>query len=470
LKKNIREKLLEITENFIDYLGDDVFVEDIVLTGSLANYNWSEFSDFDLHVIVDYQQYEDKMEIIKKFFDARKYIFNENHDIKIYGYDVELYVQDSEEPHTSTGLYSVLNDEWINVPKNDFPEIDEKVLTKKINCWVEKINNTIKDSNGEKLETLKSKLKDYRKSGLDKEGEFSYENLVFKFLRRSGHIEKLLDEINKSLDKKLSIEQHLNEQILPDESNDNEKIFYDSEFLKSLKKIYDNELSYEFTPGVKIPYSKDVDLIQTALQYLGYSLPKWGVDGKYGPETENSVSEFQKDTGLVKNGKVGSNEIQHLIALLILKNFKDSDLGQIERDKEINTIGVTDKNFYERILQELGAPVSDENMKFLYAWRQSEGKAGRFNPFNTTHKMPNSTNFNKVGVKNYQSLEDGLIATLKTLRNGRYDCIINGMKNDIGAYQISKCPSLKVWGTGDLVSKVIRGYESGASPKVYSLA
>jgi peptidoglycan hydrolase-like protein with peptidoglycan-binding domain len=229
-------------------------------------------------------------------------------------------------------------------------------------------------------------------------------------------------------------------------------------------------LSYEFTPGVKIPYSKDVDLIQTALQYLGYSLPKWGVDGKYGPETENSVSEFQKDTGLVKNGKVGSNEIQHLIALLILKNFKDSDLGQIERDKEINTIGVTDKNFYERILQELGAPVSDENMKFLYAWRQSEGKAGRFNPFNTTHKMPNSTNFNKVGVKNYQSLEDGLIATLKTLRNGRYDCIINGMKNDIGAYQISKCPSLKVWGTGDLVSKVIRGYESGASPKVYSLA
>ena len=211
LKKNIREKLMEITENFIDYLGDDIFVEDIVLTGSLANYNWSEFSDFDLHVIVDYQQYEDEMETFKKLFDARKYIFNENHDIKIYGYDVELYVQDSEEPHTSTGLYSVLNDKWISVPKNDFPEVDEKILTKKINCWVEKINNAIKDSNGEKLETLKSKLKDYRKSVLDKEGEFQYENLVFKFLRRSGQIEKLLDEINKSLDKKLSIEQHLSE-------------------------------------------------------------------------------------------------------------------------------------------------------------------------------------------------------------------------------------------------------------------
>jgi hypothetical protein len=84
--------------------------------------------------------------------------------------------------------------------------------------------------------------------------------------------------------------------------------------------------------------------------------------------------------------------------------------------------------------------------------------------------MPDSTNFNKVGVKNYSSIEDGLIATLKTLRNGRYDCIVNGLKNDIGAAQIAKCPSLKVWGTGDLVAKVVKGYESGSSPKVSSLA
>ena len=473
MKKEVREKLLEISENFIDYLGDDVFVDDIVLTGSLANYNWSDFSDFDLHVIVDYQQYEDEMELTKKLFDARKYIFNENHDIKIYGYDVELYAQDSEEPHTSTGLYSVLKDEWLNVPKKDFPEIDETELVKKINCWIEKINKTVEtsgDKSTDKLEKLKTKLKDYRKAGLEKGGEISHENLVFKFLRRSGHIEKLLDSINKNLDKKLSIEQFLQEQTSFENTDENEKILNDSEFLKSLKEMADNELTFEFTPGVKIPFSKDVVLIQTALQFLGFSLPKWGIDGKFGPETQTSVSEFQKEYGLVETGRVASKELQYLLSLLIIKKFKDSDLSSIKKDKEINIIGITDKNFYERILQELGAPISDENMKFLFAWRQSEGKAGKYNPFNTTHKMPNSTNFNKVGVKNYQSLEDGLVATIKTLRNGRYDCIVNGLKNDIGAYQISKCPSLKVWGTGDLVSKVIKGYEAGASPKIGSLA
>lgn len=133
---------------------------------------------------------------------------------------------------------------------------------------------------------------------------------------------------------------------------------------------------------------------------------------------------------------------------------------------------LTDKNFYERILKEIGAPVTDENLKFLYAWRQSEGKAGKYNPFNTTQSWPGATNFNSVGVKNYQSLEDGFQATIKTLKNGRYECILNGLRNNDGAQKISKkCSSdLKTWGTGDLVSKVISSYDNGASPKVSSLA
>ena len=57
-----------------------------------------------------------------------------------------------------------------------------------------------------KVKTLKDKLKEYRKSGLEKEGEYSYENLVFKFLRRSKIIEKLYDVVNKQSDKELSVE------------------------------------------------------------------------------------------------------------------------------------------------------------------------------------------------------------------------------------------------------------------------
>jgi predicted nucleotidyltransferase len=206
---------MRIAQEFIDYLGDEVFVEDIVLTGSLANFNWSEFSDFDLHVIIDFQQYEDEATLYKELFNLKKQIFNDKHDIKIFGYDVELYSQDSEEPHFASGVYSVMNNEWIDKPKKFKNEIDKVVLEKKIKNWTEKIDKVIesKDTQDDQktIDLIKDKLKDYRKSGLEKEGELSYENLVFKFLRRSGHIQKLFDSSNKALDKELSIERKLEE-------------------------------------------------------------------------------------------------------------------------------------------------------------------------------------------------------------------------------------------------------------------
>ena len=201
----VRKALVRIAEEFIDYLGDDVFVDDIHLTGSLANFNWSEFSDFDLHVIVDLQQYENQSEIYKELFNLKKQVFNDKHNIKIFGYDVELYAQDAEEQHYSSGVYSIMNDEWVSNPKKFKNEIDKSVLENKIKSWVEKIDTAIDE--GKDLETIKNKLKEYRKSGLEKDGELSYENLVFKFLRRSGHIEKLFDTANKETDKELSIER-----------------------------------------------------------------------------------------------------------------------------------------------------------------------------------------------------------------------------------------------------------------------
>jgi predicted nucleotidyltransferase len=201
----VRKALTRIAEEFIDYLGDDVFVDDIHLTGSLANFNWSEFSDFDLHVIVDLQQYENQSEIYKELFNLKKQVFNDKHNIKIFGYDVELYAQDAEEQHYSSGVYSIMNDEWVSNPKKFKNKIDKSVLENKIKSWVEKIDTAIDE--GKDLETIKNKLKEYRKSGLEKDGELSYENLVFKFLRRSGHIEKLFDTANKETDKELSIER-----------------------------------------------------------------------------------------------------------------------------------------------------------------------------------------------------------------------------------------------------------------------
>jgi hypothetical protein len=142
-----------------------------------------------------------------------------------------------------------------------------------------------------------------------------------------------------------------------------------------------------------------------------------------------------------------------------------------KKTSSVEFSNMKDKDFYSKLLKELGAPVSNENLKFMYAWRQSEGKAGKYNPFNTTWDLPGSTKFNSVGVRNYQSLEDGYKATLKTLKNGRYNCIVNGLKNDIGAKQIStNCINdLKTWGTGSLVGDVVSSYDRGSTPKPSSL-
>lgn len=160
--------------------------------------------------------------------------------------------------------------------------------------------------------------------------------------------------------------------------------------------------------------------------------------------------------------------LNKLIELLKDRGVTSEDLGKLV-DK-VDLEGLVDQNFYAKLLENLGAPVSEENLKFLYAWRQSEGKAGKFNPFNTTWDLPGSTNFNSVGVKNYQTLADGMVATIKTLKNGRYNCIVDGLRNDIGADNIAKCESLKTWGTGDLVGKVVASYNAGSNPKIKELA
>jgi hypothetical protein len=161
--------------------------------------------------------------------------------------------------------------------------------------------------------------------------------------------------------------------------------------------------------------------------------------------------------------------LQKLIELLKERGVTSAEIDKYSNLNSIDYTGTTDKEFYAKLLEVLGAPVSEENMKFVYAWRQAEGRGGLNNPFNTTWNMPNSTTMNSAGVRNYATPQDGMMATVKTLKNGRYDCILSGLKNDIGADNIAKCESLKTWGTGDLVKKVVASYNAGSKPRVDSL-
>lgn len=213
MKSRVKTALLKIADKFITGLDDDIEVLDVVLTGSLANYNWSKYSDFDLHVIIDYSVYGKQKELYQELFELKKQLFNQKHDISIFGYEVELYPQDKKESHFSTGTYSIMTDEWINIPEKEKFTIDKGILKTKVDSWRSKIENLVSSievegmkKNEEKIENLKNKIKEYRQSGLEGVGELSYENLVFKYLRRSGLMKKLYDSVNKQLDKELSLE------------------------------------------------------------------------------------------------------------------------------------------------------------------------------------------------------------------------------------------------------------------------
>jgi hypothetical protein len=217
MKEDVRKRLLEIADDFVESFGVEFFIHDIVLTGSLSNYNWSEFSDVDLHVLIDMSEIDGNngspilQTIIKEFFDAKKNVWNEKHDIKIKGFDVEVYVQDVEEPHISSGVYSILHDKWEIEPKRETPNIDDRKILEKGEDFAKKIDQIINlEPNNEvlsKIESLRKKLKQFRQSGLESGGEYSYENLTFKLLRRNGYIEKLLKLKTDITDKKLSITQ-----------------------------------------------------------------------------------------------------------------------------------------------------------------------------------------------------------------------------------------------------------------------
>jgi len=207
---SIRDKLIELSDDFIEFLGVDFFTHDVVLTGSLANYNWSEFSDIDLHIIIDYEDTGHDNILLKEFFDAKRGVWNALHDIKIKKYEVEIYVQDVTEKHISSGVYSVLNNEWIIQPQKEKKEIDDRKIIEKGEEYANIIDDLIaKKENHVDIRTdvdnIKKKIKRFRQSGLEHNGEYSYENLTFKLLRRNGYVKKLIDLKKEVTDTKLSV-------------------------------------------------------------------------------------------------------------------------------------------------------------------------------------------------------------------------------------------------------------------------
>ena len=206
LKPEVQKHLVKIAEFFMEYLDIDwVSVKDIVFTGSLASYNYTKYSDIDLHIVLDYQDVHKECPIVDKFFDSKKSLFNDKHNINICGYPVELYVEDEGMPAVSLGRYSILKDDWIIFPKKQNIKINDRAVELKYKQFENRIKEITSESgNLKEAEKISDNLYEKRKSGLSKSGEYSVENIVFKTLRNNGLLKKLKDYILKETDESLS--------------------------------------------------------------------------------------------------------------------------------------------------------------------------------------------------------------------------------------------------------------------------
>lgn len=209
----VARKLVEISDRIIDSLNLDAKPKDVIITGSIVSYNWHENSDIDLHVLYDFNEIGEDFSLVKKMLDETRINWNKKHNIRIAGKEVELYFQHAYEPHEANGIWSLELEKWLALPVHLNPEIDLKTTEKKaesIAQCIEHLYVLFQDSKFEQAyrfaKKIKSKVSRMRKAGLDKEGIYSPENLAFKMLRNSGHLQKLSSLKIEAYDKMMSLD------------------------------------------------------------------------------------------------------------------------------------------------------------------------------------------------------------------------------------------------------------------------
>ena len=309
MKKEVRKTLMEVAKDFYDFMQFDWVedgIEDVWLVGSLAGYNWSEnYSDIDLHVIIDFSKISKNKDLVKSETWALKTLYNKDHNIDVKGFDVEVYAQDREEKIKSSGIYSVQKQTWIKKPKKSEVNINKN----KINSYVKKIEKEIEKAlkefrlqnfnvAHEMAEDIKDMVSDLRSEGLEEGGEFASKNLAFKALRRNGSLDKLDKLYLRSFDKDLSIELTAAEKAeIEDEPTEDEKEFDDDKLErpnklskkdapeKSEEEDKDDQGSYNDGITYKVngrPYTslrdaeKATGIPKSTIEYrVNSDLPKW---------------------------------------------------------------------------------------------------------------------------------------------------------------------------------------------------
>lgn len=216
LRRSVRERLMSIAQDFWDGLekGNAKLV-DVILTGSCAGYRWSPSSDLDLHLVVQFADVADYEELVGGYFKARSGAWNSEHDIELEGHPVEIYVQDVNEIHWFNGLFSLMQDKWLFPPiqiERDGSDIDEGQVVNKVRSWARDISHVVRKLGGRypsralaAADKMKLRVRQLRRTGLEREGELSIENMTFKALRKMGLIDQLHAAAADAYDRSMSL-------------------------------------------------------------------------------------------------------------------------------------------------------------------------------------------------------------------------------------------------------------------------
>jgi hypothetical protein len=245
LRHEVKNQLEEIAKDFLEEMGiNNLDVRDITISGSNAAYSYTKHSDLDLHLLVNINDLPNN-EIYREFFDAKKSLYNDSHNITIHGVPVELYVQDAAQPSVSLGEYSLQNDKWLRVPTKRRANFDQSATRLKYEKLLDIVERALDSKNLTKIQKVLKKIKQYRQAGLDKGGEFGPENLAYKALRSRGYITKLYDIRDKLHSEHLTIENMY---------QDSSKIAEASGYIPSNSQRNDPRFSTALTVDVN-PYS-----------------------------------------------------------------------------------------------------------------------------------------------------------------------------------------------------------------------
>lgn len=208
LKEEVREAIIDIVAEFIDNLLIPIEILDVRVVGSNASYNYTEYSDLDVHIISNLELVGSPTEIVQALYNSERSNFNRTHDIKIKGIDVELYVEDINSAVTSNGIYSVIDDIWIKEPQT-LNDVSVKIDKKELHELVDSVQNVLDEGDSGDIKDCINMLYLMRKDSIANDGEYGLGNLLFKEIRNKGLLNALKDKYNEMISDELTLEHFI---------------------------------------------------------------------------------------------------------------------------------------------------------------------------------------------------------------------------------------------------------------------